>query len=105
MKKSLSDAGEQLQSAIDELRSLARGIHPVVLTERGLGPALTSLAERSTVPVIVETDLQDRLPESIEATLYLVAAEAIRNAGRHTDPHRSGPGDPAGRSRHPRRRR
>ena len=84
LKKSLSDAGEQLQSAIDELRSLARGIHPAVLTERGLGPALTSLAERSTVPVIVEAGLKDRLPESIEATLYLVAAEAIRNAGRHT---------------------
>ena len=84
LKKSLSDAGEQLQSAIDELRELARGIHPVVLTERGLGPALNSLAERSPVPVIVETDLRDRLPESIEATLYLVAAEAIRNAGRHS---------------------
>ena len=83
LKKSLSEAGEQLQAAINELRELARGIHPVVLTERGLGPALTSLAERSTVPVIVETDLRDRLPESVEATLYLVAAEAIRNAGRH----------------------
>ena len=88
LKKSLSDAGEQLQSAIDELRELARGIHPVVLTERGLGPALNSLAERSTVPVIVETDLRDRLPESIEATLYLVAAEAIRNAAQHADASR-----------------
>ena len=88
LKKSLSEAGEQLQAAIDELRELARGIHPVVLTERGLGPALTSLAERSTVPVIVETDLRDRLPESVEATLYLVAAEAIRNAAEHAEASR-----------------
>ncbi len=83
VKKSLTEAGEQLQAAIDELRELARGIHPVVLTERGLGPALSSLAERSSVPVIVETDLRDRLPDAVEATLYLVAAETIRNAGRH----------------------
>jgi len=83
VKKSLSDAGEQLQAAIDELRELARGIHPVVLTERGLGPALNSLAERAQVPVLVEADLRDRLPEAVEATLYLVAAETIRNAARH----------------------
>ncbi len=83
LKKALSDAGEQLQAAINELRELARGIHPVVLTERGLGPALSSLAERSPVPVIVESDLRDRLPDAVEATLYLVAAETIRNAGRH----------------------
>ncbi len=83
VKRSLTEAGEQLQAAIDELRELARGIHPVVLTERGLGPALSSLAERSSVPVIVETDLRDRVPDAVEATLYLVAAETIRNAGRH----------------------
>ena len=53
----LAEASAQLQQAIDELRELARGIHPAILTERGLGPALTSLAERSPVPVRVELAL------------------------------------------------
>jgi signal transduction histidine kinase len=73
----------ELQTALDELRELARGIHPVVLTERGLEPALEALASRSPVPVRVRTELQQRLPPAQEAALYYVAAEALTNVAKH----------------------
>ena len=79
----LDRAGEQLQQAIEELRVLARGIHPVILTERGIGPAVQSLAERSPVPVVVETALENRLPAAVEASLYYVVAEALTNVAKY----------------------
>lgn len=76
-------AAEELGVAIAELRELARGIHPVILTEAGLGPAIASLAERSVVPAIV-TDMPDRrLPPAVEATAYFVVSEALANAAKH----------------------
>jgi signal transduction histidine kinase len=78
----LARAGEQLQEAITELRELARGIHPILLTQEGLGPSLQGLAERASVPVELHC-VKGRFPEAVEATAYFVAAEALTNAMRH----------------------
>ena len=84
MRASLGEASSQLQHAIEELRELARGIHPAILTERGLGPAVTSLAERSPVPVRVDLVLGQRPPATVEGTLYFVVAEALTNVARYS---------------------
>jgi signal transduction histidine kinase len=76
-------ASEHLATAIDELRELARGIHPAILTDRGLAPALRSLAERSPVPVVVDYRLAARPPANVEGTLYFVAAEALANVAKY----------------------
>ncbi len=81
--RALDLAGEQLSTAIGELRELARGIHPAILTERGLVPALTSLAERSRIPVTIDSSLTDRLPPTIEGTVYFVVAEALTNVTKY----------------------
>jgi signal transduction histidine kinase len=77
------DAVSELQVAVEELRELARGLHPAVLTEEGLGGALESLAARTSVPVRVESAPAERLPAEIEAAAYFVACEAIANAVKH----------------------
>jgi signal transduction histidine kinase len=74
---------EDLMTALAELRELARGIHPVVLTERGLLPAVTMLATRSPVPVDLDADLEGRLPHAHETALYFVAAEALTNVAKY----------------------
>ncbi|WP_460358543.1 sensor histidine kinase [Actinoallomurus acanthiterrae] len=79
----LDEAAEELRAAIGEVRELARGIHPSILSEAGLGPALTSLAERSAAPVTVLSAPEDRLPEGVEEAAYFVAAEAVANALKH----------------------
>jgi len=79
----VGDAHEELQRAIVELRNLARGIHPAVLTDRGLDAALSSLAARSPVPVHLDVQLDRRPPASAEATAYFIVAEALTNAARH----------------------
>ncbi|HEX6446041.1 MAG TPA: sensor histidine kinase [Streptosporangiales bacterium] len=79
----VAEAADQLRLAIAELRELARGLHPAILTERGLGPALGSLAERSPVPVRLDCTLPQRLPQTVEATLYYVVAEALTNVARY----------------------
>jgi PAS domain S-box-containing protein len=78
-------AVEELALALEELRELARGIHPAVLTEYGLEPALRSLADRSPLPVELEVELDDRLPPPVEAAAYYVAAEALTNVAKHAD--------------------
>jgi signal transduction histidine kinase len=79
----VTDAHQELQRAIAELRNLARGIHPVVLTDRGLDAALSALVARSPVPVRLDVELSRRLPASVEATAYFIVAEALTNAVRH----------------------
>jgi PAS domain S-box-containing protein len=79
----LEAASRELATALDELRELASGIHPAILTERGLAPALATLADRSAVPARVDTDLPDRLPARVEAGVYYTVAEALANAGKH----------------------
>ena len=77
---------QELSEATGELRELARGIHPAVLTDRGLTAALNALARRCPVPVeVVETPC-DRLPRSIESAVYFVVAEALTNAARYATP-------------------
>ena len=70
--------------ALRELRDLARGIHPPVLSDRGLGAALETLADRSAVPVTVSVELEERLPDAVETAAYFVAAEALTNASKHS---------------------
>jgi signal transduction histidine kinase len=79
----LDEAAAELRLALAELRELARGIHPVILSEAGLGPALASLAERSPVPVTVTAGPPARLTPRIEETAYYVACEALANAAKH----------------------
>jgi PAS domain S-box-containing protein len=79
----LSQIATELDRAIEELRELSRGIHPVILSERGLGAALRALARRSAIPV--ELDIAEaRLPESLEVAAYFVASEALANATKHS---------------------
>jgi signal transduction histidine kinase len=81
----LASAGTELDSALAELRELARGIHPAVLTDRGLATALETLANRAPVPVEVG-DLPDgRLPEAVELAAYFVVAEALTNVAKYSE--------------------
>ncbi|MFL5686217.1 MAG: sensor histidine kinase [Chloroflexota bacterium] len=80
----LEAASAEAAAAIADIRELARGVHPAILTESGLGAALGSLADRSPLPVVVADDLDRRLPATVEATAYFVAAEALTNAIKHS---------------------
>jgi signal transduction histidine kinase len=81
----LSQSVKDLSEAIDELRDLARGIHPTILTESGLGAALESLVDRSPLPVQLSIDLSIEPPSAIAATAYFAVAEALTNVAKHTD--------------------
>lgn len=83
LEGTLGDAAGELTRALDELRELARGIHPAVLTEAGLGPALESLAQRSPVATRISAVLSERLPAAVEATAYFIVSEALVNAAKH----------------------
>ncbi len=76
---------DELGEALSELRELAQGIHPVVLTERGLGPALEVLAARAPVTVELDIDLPERLPEPVETAAYYAVSEALANVAKHAD--------------------
>jgi signal transduction histidine kinase len=78
----LAEADTEVVGALEELRTLARGIHPPILTDEGLGPALAALARRAPVPVELDVT-QERLPERVEATAYFVASEALANVAKH----------------------
>jgi signal transduction histidine kinase len=79
----LEGAGEELESALEELRELARGLHPALLGERGLRPALETLALRAPVPVELQAVPADRLPEGVELAAYFVVAEALTNVAKY----------------------
>jgi signal transduction histidine kinase len=79
----LGRAVAELQVAVEELRELARGVHPAVLTEEGLAGALELLAARTPLPVKIDAAPDERLPGEIEAAAYFVACEAIANAVKH----------------------
>lgn len=79
----LEDASTELAGALDELRELARGIYPVLLTDSGLGPALQSLADRSPVRAVLTAAPAGRLPGPVEQTCYFVVSEALANAAKH----------------------
>jgi signal transduction histidine kinase len=75
---------QQLSVAMAELRELARGIHPTILTERGLGPAIAALCERSPVASECHVAIDERLTDQVEATAYFVVAEALTNIARYS---------------------
>jgi signal transduction histidine kinase len=79
----VEQAHEDSKQALAELRNLARGIHPAILTDRGLDAALSALAARSPIPVEISVDLGTRPSVAIESTAYFVVAEALTNATKH----------------------
>ncbi|MCW3043099.1 MAG: histidine kinase [Actinobacteria bacterium] len=83
LERDLSRVAEGLASAFDELREISRGIHPAILSEGGLGPALRTLARRSAVPVELDLHADRRLPERVEVAAYYVVSEALTNAAKH----------------------
>ena len=82
-KLSLDQASAEAKAALSELRELARGIHPQILTEAGLGPAVESLASRSPVPVVVQVD-QRRFPPVVEGAAYFTISEALANVAKYS---------------------
>jgi len=80
----IDDSHEQAKQVLTEMRDLVRGIHPAVLTDRGLDAAVSAIAGRSPVPVKVDVKVRGRLPEEVEGTAYFVVVEALTNIARHS---------------------
>jgi len=80
LRAQLAHATTELAEATDSLREISRGIHPAILSEGGLPPALMALARRSIVPVELDVDVPERLPEQVDVAAYYVASEALANA-------------------------
>jgi signal transduction histidine kinase len=85
----IDETAAELGEATDELRELARGLHPAVLSDRGLGPALEALAGRAPVPVALGDPPAERLPAPVESAAYFVVAEALTNVARYADASRA----------------
>ena len=83
LREQHADIADGLTGALTDLRELSRGIHPAILSEGGLSPALKALARRSAVPVQLDIDVRQRLPEPVEVAAYYVAAEALANTAKH----------------------
>ena len=79
----LEDATRELDDAVGELRELARGIHPAIVDDAGLGAAIETLAERPGVPVVLHVEVPDRLPAAVEVGAYYLVAEALTNINKH----------------------
>jgi signal transduction histidine kinase len=84
----LSRIATGVGSAVAELREIARGIHPAILAQGGLGPALRALAHRSAIPVELEITTDARMPAAVEIAMYYVASEALANAAKHSQASR-----------------
>ncbi|MGY4649761.1 PAS domain S-box-containing protein [Mycobacterium sp. URHB0021] len=83
IKERLSHITSGLSGVLEDLREIARGLHPAALSNGGLGPALKTLARRSSVPVNLDVTIDRRLPDSIEVAAYYMVAEALTNAAKH----------------------
>jgi len=81
----LSRIGEELDDVLDDLRKISHGLHPAILSEAGLKPALKALARRSAVPVELDVRVERQLPESVEVAAYYVVSEGLANAVKHAD--------------------
>jgi signal transduction histidine kinase len=79
----LDDAVSELREAVADLRDLAHGLHPTILAEQGLRPALSKLSDRMPIPTRTILDLDGRLPMTVEATVYYVVSEALANVEKH----------------------
>jgi signal transduction histidine kinase len=83
LRAQLARAAGGLAAATEDLQQISRGIHPAILSEGGLGPALKTLARRSAVPVELNVRTDRRLPEPAEVAAYYVVSEALTNAAKH----------------------
>jgi signal transduction histidine kinase len=83
LEATLAQASDELRAALAELRELARGIHPAILTQAGLEPAVRSLVDRAAVPTTLDFAPTSRLPEPVEAAAYFVVSEALTNVAKH----------------------
>jgi signal transduction histidine kinase len=83
LRAALSRIATDLSDAVADLQEISRGIHPAIISHGGLGPALRTLARRSTIPIQLEVTTRARLPEPIEVAAYYVASEALANATKH----------------------
>jgi signal transduction histidine kinase len=83
-RKLVEEAHGEAKRALADIRDLVRGIHPALLSDRGLDAAISALADRSPVPVEVEVNLDGRPPEAVEATAYFLVAEALANVAKHS---------------------
>jgi signal transduction histidine kinase len=79
----VADAHEEAKAALREIRDLVRGIHPVILEDRGLDAALSAVVARSPVPVALQVDVAERPPAAVESTAYFVVSEALANVAHH----------------------
>jgi signal transduction histidine kinase len=84
-REQLARIGDALDGVLKELREISRGIHPAILSQGGLVPALKAFARRSAVPVNVDADIHARLPERVEVAAYYLVSEALTNAAKHAD--------------------
>ena len=80
----VGEARQEAKRALAELRDLARGMRPSLLTERGLGPAIVALAARSPVPATASVDIQRKPPAQVETAAWFVVSEALANAAKHS---------------------
>jgi signal transduction histidine kinase len=85
----VADAHEEAKAALKEIRDLVRGIHPVILEDRGLDAALSAVVARSPVPVTLSVDVAERPPPAVESTAYFVVSEALTNVARHAEATRA----------------
>jgi signal transduction histidine kinase len=85
----VEQAHEEAKAALSELRNLVRGVHPPVLSDRGLDAALSGLAALCPVPVTVEVELSRRPPAAVEAIAYFVVSEALANVAKHSHAKRA----------------
>jgi signal transduction histidine kinase len=83
LERELSHVADGLTSVLDELREISHGIHPAILSEGGLEPALKALRRRSALPVELDLHADRRLPEHVEVAAYYVVSEALTNAAKH----------------------
>jgi signal transduction histidine kinase len=79
----LGHVANAMDGVLGELREIARGLHPAILAESGLPPALKTLARRSAVPVRIDIQVEGRLPEPVETAAYYTVAEALTNTAKH----------------------
>jgi signal transduction histidine kinase len=83
LRAQIAEVADNLTGSLEELRELSRGIHPAILSDGGLSPAIKALARRSAVPVQLDLDVERRLPEPIEVAAYYVVSEALANTAKH----------------------
>jgi signal transduction histidine kinase len=88
LRAELASVADGLADALEDLQEISRGIHPAILSKGGLAPALRTLAQRSRMPVNLETGVEGRFAEPIEVAAYFVASEALANAAKHSQASR-----------------